>query len=65
MLRQCKEQLQTNDQRLIEMCYAASATVAQTAARLGRSPQSVCNSLGRVRRLLYDCIRRAMEAQDK
>jgi RNA polymerase sigma-70 factor (ECF subfamily) len=60
-LRKCKELLPDADQRLIEMCYLASLGVSKTARRLGRSPQSVCNSLSRIRRALFDCIRRATE----
>ncbi len=64
-LQRCKNLLPENDRRLIELCYAASASITQTADRLGRSPQSVCNSLSRIRRALFDCIRRAMEANDQ
>ena len=64
-LRRCKDLLPGKDQRLIELCYAATANITQTAVRLGRSPQSVCNSLSRIRRVLFDCIRRSMEAKDR
>jgi RNA polymerase sigma-70 factor (ECF subfamily) len=64
-LRKCKELLPESDQRLIEMCYLASVGVSKTAQRLGRSPQSVCNSLSRIRRALFDCIRKATEARDQ
>lgn len=64
-LRHCKELLPEGDRRLIELCYSASATITQTAGRLGRSPQSVCNSLSRIRRVLFDCVRQATEARDR
>lgn len=64
-LQRCKNLLPENDRRLIELCYSATANITQTAGRLGRSPQSVCNSLSRIRRMLFDCIRRTMEAKDQ
>lgn len=64
-LRRCKDVLPENDRRLIELCYTATTNIKQIAGGLGRSPQSVCNSLSRIRRALFDCIRRSLEAKDR
>jgi hypothetical protein len=37
--------------------------VNAVALRQGRSPQSVHNSLRRIRRALFECVRRALAAQ--
>jgi RNA polymerase sigma-70 factor, ECF subfamily len=64
-LLRCKNMLPENDRQLIELCYGGSCSITQAAKQLGRSPQSVCNSLGRIRRVLFDCIRRASKAEDQ
>ena len=64
-LRRCKDLLPEKDRRLIELCYSTSYNITQSADRLGRSPQSVCNSLSRIRRVLFDCIRQAVKEDDQ
>ena len=64
-LLRCKDMLPENDRRLIELCYGGSCSITQAAKQLGRSLQSVCNSLSRIRRVLFDCIRRANKAEDQ
>lgn len=59
-LARCVEGLRERDRELLEACYADSAGVHESAARLGRSTQSVHNSLRRIRRALYECVRRAL-----
>ncbi len=63
-LRHCKDLLPEGDRELIELCYGGTCNISQAARQLGRSPQSVCNSLSRIRRALFDCIRRATEGLD-
>lgn len=60
----CMDKLSEDDRQLVTLCYAAQSSLTQTAKRLGRSPQSVCNSLGRIRRALFDCIRQATRGED-
>lgn len=62
-LLQCKEKLSEGDRRLIELCYASGLNITQAAQQLGRSPQSVCNSLSRIRRALFDCIQKFLERE--
>lgn len=63
-LVRCMDKLPEGDRHLIELCYAVQANLTQTAKRLGRSPQSVCNSLARIRRSLFDCIRQLSRTED-
>ena len=60
----CMEKLHDGDRNLIRLCYAVKSNVTQVARQLGRSPQSVCNSLGRIRRALFDCIRRTSHEEE-
>ena len=53
------ERLRERDRELLEACYADEGVNA-TAGRMGRSPQSVHNSLRRIRRALFDCVRRTL-----
>jgi RNA polymerase sigma-70 factor, ECF subfamily len=66
-LLRCRDKLPENDQQLVSLCYGGSRSITDAAKQLGRSPQSVCNSLSRIRRVLFDCIRRAAggEAEDQ
>jgi RNA polymerase sigma-70 factor (ECF subfamily) len=59
-LAQCLEKLRQRDRELLTECYGDAAGVHQAATRRGRSPQSVYNSLRRIRRALYECIARTI-----
>lgn len=59
-LAKCTAKLRDSDRKLLEACYGDSAGVAEVAERQGRSPQSVHNSLRRIRRALFECIRRTL-----
>jgi RNA polymerase sigma-70 factor (ECF subfamily) len=59
-LSKCSAKLRATDRKLLEDCYGDSGGVAEVAQRYGRSPQSVYNSLRRIRRALFECIRRAL-----
>ncbi|HZU35693.1 MAG TPA: sigma-70 family RNA polymerase sigma factor [Gemmataceae bacterium] len=58
-LATCIAKLRERDQELLLECYQESGGVNQAAERRGRSPQSVFNSLRRIRRALFMCITRA------
>jgi RNA polymerase sigma-70 factor (ECF subfamily) len=58
-LAKCVEKLRERDRDLINECYGASSGIHEAADRRGRSPQSVYNSLRRIRRSLFECIGRA------
>jgi RNA polymerase sigma-70 factor (ECF subfamily) len=57
-LGQCVEKLRQRDRELLTECYGDS--VRGAALRRGRSPQSVYNSLRRIRRALHECIARTI-----
>src|SRR5439155_7013589 len=46
----CVGKLRQRDRELLDECYAGPAGVHEAAGRRGRSPQSVYNSLRRIRR---------------
>ncbi len=62
-LSQCIEKLPPADRELVQECYNDEAGVNQAAERRGRVPQSVYNSLRRIRRTLFDCIQRTLTRQ--
>jgi RNA polymerase sigma-70 factor (ECF subfamily) len=64
-LSRCTAKLRANDRTLLEDCYRESSSVATVAEQKGRSPQSVHNSLRRIRRALFECIRRTMAQEFK
>ena len=54
----CVDRLPEADRRHVAECYQLGHDVARVAERIGRSAQSVHNSLRRIRRALFDCIER-------
>jgi len=59
-LARCVEKLRQRDRELLAECYGETAGVHGAANRRGRSPQSVYNSLRRIRRALFECIARTL-----
>jgi RNA polymerase sigma-70 factor (ECF subfamily) len=55
-LQECMKSLTAVDRTLVEKCYLGSMRIQQVAAALGRSPQSICNSLRRIRTALLSCV---------
>lgn len=64
-LSRCVEKLRPQDRELLAECYVGSAEVPEVAARHGRSPHSVYNSLRRIRRTLFECIIRRLAQEAK
>ena len=64
-LARCVEKLRPNDRVLLTECYGEESGVHGAADRRGRSPQSVYNSLRRIRRALYECIARTLAYQSR
>jgi RNA polymerase sigma-70 factor, ECF subfamily len=52
----CMERLSLGDRDLMSKRYSEAMQVRTIAAALNRSPNAVSKSLGRIRRLLLDCI---------
>lgn len=64
-LSDCMEGLGAADRQLIQLCYGDGVRVSEVAAQMGRSPQSVHNSLRRIRMTLLECIKRVIEREDR
>src|SRR5262249_20156223 len=64
-LAKCVAKLRERDQELLMECYRDSGKVNEAAERRGRSPQSVFNSLRRIRRALYGCIARSLSQESR
>lgn len=60
----CMERLTQGDRQLVTQCYSDRIPVRQVAEELGRSQQSVHNSLCRIRRWLLTCVRRELSKQE-
>jgi RNA polymerase sigma-70 factor (ECF subfamily) len=56
----CMRKLRERDLDLLEACYGRSVTIHEVAHAWGRSTHSVHNSLRRIRRVLFECVRRAL-----
>ena len=56
-MTRCAERLGAADRLLLNLRYRPGATIKDVARQLGRSANSVCKSLGRIRRALWDCLR--------
>jgi RNA polymerase sigma-70 factor, ECF subfamily len=64
-LNRCKAKLSGEDEDLLKLRYVEDLPTSQIAGLLGRPPQSVCNSLARIRRWLFDCIRMELARQEQ
>jgi RNA polymerase sigma-70 factor (ECF subfamily) len=63
-LSRCMDKLTESDRRTATLCYVEGLPVRHVADSMGRSPQSVHNSLCRIRKWLLDCIQRDLRASD-
>jgi RNA polymerase sigma-70 factor (ECF subfamily) len=63
-LRECLEKLRPDDRELIERRYQPGHSGKDLAQVLGRPANSVYQSLGRIRRLLLECIQRRLSAAE-
>lgn len=61
----CVETLNGGDQRLVHLCYERERRVKDVAALLGRTPQSVCNSMKRIRTALFNCVQQRLQAEEE
>jgi RNA polymerase sigma-70 factor (ECF subfamily) len=64
-LRQCRSRLTAIDDDMLKLRYIEDLGTRQIADQLGRSQPSVCNSLMRIRRLLFECIRSELARQQR
>jgi RNA polymerase sigma-70 factor (ECF subfamily) len=59
-LAECMKSLRRGDLELLEACYERAARIPEIAREWGRSTQSIHNSLRRIRRGLFECVRRSL-----
>ena len=59
LLDRCVEKLGAVDRELLDASYRRDCRIKEIAAQVGRSSQSICNSLRHIRRELLQCIDRA------
>jgi RNA polymerase sigma-70 factor, ECF subfamily len=56
----CMKKLRERDLELLETCYGRSVCIQEVAQAWGRSTHSIHNSLRRLRRVLFECVRRSL-----
>jgi RNA polymerase sigma-70 factor, ECF subfamily len=59
-LPDCLEKLPKKDRDLVGICYIGAEKYSEVAARIGRTADSVYHSLHRIRRMLFDCVHKAI-----
>jgi RNA polymerase sigma-70 factor, ECF subfamily len=62
-LVKCMDRLSQPDRHLVQLCYGEEQSIKEIADRIGRPAQSTYNSLFRIRRALFDCIRQAISGK--
>lgn len=63
-LSACLEQLSSDDLELIRNRYQPGECGRSVAEKIGRPPNSVYQSLGRIRRFLQECVRRRLSTSE-
>ena len=61
-LSECLRLLKADDRELIQARYAPGENGLKVAERLGRPTNSVYQSIGRIRKVLFDCVTRRLTA---
>jgi RNA polymerase sigma-70 factor (ECF subfamily) len=61
----CLEKLREPDRQLVRLCYEQGTTIADAAERIGRPTGAVYKSIARIRRVLFDCVRRTMRREEE
>ncbi len=62
-LRGCVQKLRERDRELLNACCGGPRGVTAASQATGRSPQSIYNSLRRIRRALFECIQRTLNQE--
>jgi RNA polymerase sigma-70 factor, ECF subfamily len=65
LLADCYGKLAATDRELIDLRYEPGATVKTVAYRVGRSVEAVYKALARIRRVLFDCVRNAIDEEGR
>ena len=62
-LRECLGKLRADDRELIQQRYAPGSSGRDVAESLGRPMNSVYQSIGRIRKSLFECINRRLSTE--
>ena len=62
-LKHCLDQLNPDNRRLLERCYAGKDSIKTIAEDLGQTPNVLYMILKRLRRALFECINRSLAAE--
>jgi RNA polymerase sigma-70 factor (ECF subfamily) len=62
-LDECMQLLHEKDRQLLQLCYEGDSPLKSIAEQLGRTAQSVCNSLKRIRTALFNCVEQKQSGQ--
>jgi RNA polymerase sigma-70 factor, ECF subfamily len=65
VLAECVNELPPADQQIVDLCYGGQDSIKAVAEKLERSPQTLYNSVSRIRRSLFDCIRLKLMREQK
>jgi RNA polymerase sigma-70 factor, ECF subfamily len=65
LLDECMARLAKADRDLFELRYQCDATTKSLAERLGRPASTVYNAINRIRRLLTECVERALTREEQ
>jgi RNA polymerase sigma-70 factor, ECF subfamily len=63
-LERCREKLDAADEELLDLQYVKDLGSRQIADQLQRSQASVCHSLKRIRRWLFECIQAELAREE-
>ncbi len=63
-LAECLAQLSPADRELVRQCYETGKSFKSVAEQIDRSPKSVYDALGRIRRSLSTCVKSKISAQE-
>ena len=63
-LRECLKQLKSESREMLLSRYSGEETLAQLAARVGRSVGGIKVTLSRLRTALLECIQRRLLAEE-
>lgn len=61
----CIEELKAWQRHLLETCYSGTVSIAAVAHQLGMTPNAVSSRLRRIRRILHDCVDRAVQLEEQ
>lgn len=61
----CLQRLPPADFELIQLRYAPGATVADVAARVGRSTDALYKAFARIHNLLHECVQRRLRTEER